>query len=148
MDRFRMNLVVDGLEPWAEDSLVSLASPEVTLQRVTTAERCIIVTTDQQTGERRDEDAELAEHHRGDDLSALAEHVQRRTNFESQFPSNKGVSSDVNLFISADVCTDCSHCSITVKSEERKQDKKDRTLGNHRFEDRVIWMTSPSVSEP
>jgi hypothetical protein len=52
MDRFRMNVVVDGLAAWAEDDLVSLASDSVELLRVTVCERCLITTTDQTTGER------------------------------------------------------------------------------------------------
>jgi hypothetical protein len=56
MNRFRMNVVVDGLEPYEEDTLSSLASDDVVLDRVTVAERCIITTTDQETGERRKSD--------------------------------------------------------------------------------------------
>jgi uncharacterized protein YcbX len=52
MDRFRANVVVDGLEPFQEDELVSLGGDEVTLLQVTPAERCAIITTDQKTGER------------------------------------------------------------------------------------------------
>jgi hypothetical protein len=52
MDRFRMNVVVDGLEAYEEDALDSLASDEVELLNVTAAERCAIITTDQKTGER------------------------------------------------------------------------------------------------
>ena len=52
MDRFRMNVVVDGLEAFAEDELASLAGGAVALQNVTPAERCVIITTDQKTGER------------------------------------------------------------------------------------------------
>ncbi len=52
MDRFRMNVVVDGLDPYEEDDIVSLANDQVELLNVTPAERCVIITTDQQTGER------------------------------------------------------------------------------------------------
>ena len=52
MDRFRMNIVVDGLRPYEEDDLESLGNEAVQLLQVTLAERCIIITTDQQTGER------------------------------------------------------------------------------------------------
>jgi len=52
MDRFRMNVVVDGLEPFEENVAVSLVNDEVALLHVTPAERCVIVTTDQKTGER------------------------------------------------------------------------------------------------
>ena len=52
MDRFRMNVVVDGLDAYLEDELRSFSSDEVELQSVTPAERCVIITTDQKTGER------------------------------------------------------------------------------------------------
>jgi uncharacterized protein YcbX len=52
MDRFRMNVVVDGLEPYEEDEVASLGNEAVELLQVTAAERCVIVTTDQKTGER------------------------------------------------------------------------------------------------
>jgi uncharacterized protein YcbX len=52
MDRFRMNVVVDGLEPYEEDDISSLANDEVELLNVTPAERCVIITTDQRTGDR------------------------------------------------------------------------------------------------
>jgi uncharacterized protein YcbX len=52
MDRFRMNVVVDGLDPYEEDDITSLANDQVELLNVTAAERCVIITTDQRTGER------------------------------------------------------------------------------------------------
>ena len=52
MDRFRMNVVVDGLDPYQEDQLVSLGNESVGLLHVTPAERCVIIATDQKTGER------------------------------------------------------------------------------------------------
>ena len=52
MDRFRMNVVVDGLDAYGEDDITSLANDDVELLNVTPAERCVIVTTDQRTGER------------------------------------------------------------------------------------------------
>ncbi len=54
MDRFRMNLVVDGLDAYDEDNITSLANDDVELLNVTPAERCVIITTDQNTGERPD----------------------------------------------------------------------------------------------
>ena len=54
MDRFRMNVVVDGLDPYEEDDITSLANDDVELLNVTPAERCVIITTDQRTGERPD----------------------------------------------------------------------------------------------
>ena len=52
MDRFRMNVVIEGLGPYEEDELDSLSNEQVELLQVTPAERCIIITTDQKTGER------------------------------------------------------------------------------------------------
>jgi hypothetical protein len=56
MNRFRMNVVVSGLDPYQEETIGSLSTPEVRLERVTVAERCIIVTTDQETGIRTKSD--------------------------------------------------------------------------------------------
>lgn len=56
MNRFRMNVVVDGLDPFQENEIDSLSTSTVSLDSVTVAERCIIVTTDQQTGERKKSD--------------------------------------------------------------------------------------------
>lgn len=56
MNRFRMNLVVEGLAAWEEDRIATLGSASLQLEGVTVAERCIIVTTDQETGERRKSD--------------------------------------------------------------------------------------------
>ena len=52
MDRFRMNVVVEGLDPYQEDELVSFGNEAVELLQVTPAERCVIITTDQKTGKR------------------------------------------------------------------------------------------------
>jgi hypothetical protein len=52
MDRFRVNVVIDGLAPFEEDALVSLGNDDVKLLQVTPAERCVIITTDQKTGAR------------------------------------------------------------------------------------------------
>ncbi|MGH1493721.1 MAG: MOSC domain-containing protein [Acidimicrobiales bacterium] len=54
MDRFRVNVVVDGLDAYAEDDIISLANDDVELLNVTAAERCVIISTDQTTGERPD----------------------------------------------------------------------------------------------
>jgi uncharacterized protein YcbX len=56
MNRFRMNVVLEGLEPFQEDEFQSISTASVSLERVTAAERCIIVTTDQETGERKKSD--------------------------------------------------------------------------------------------
>jgi len=52
MDRFRSNVVVDGIAAYAEDDMDLLGNNEVELMQVTPAERCEIITTDQSTGER------------------------------------------------------------------------------------------------
>lgn len=52
MDRFRMNVIVDGLGAYEEDDITSLSNDSVDLINVTPAERCVIITTDQHTGER------------------------------------------------------------------------------------------------
>lgn len=56
MDRFRMNMVVEGLDAWEEERIDIIGSSSVALEGVTVAERCIIVTTDQETGERKKSD--------------------------------------------------------------------------------------------
>jgi uncharacterized protein YcbX len=53
MERFRPNLVIDGLAPYEEDRLAELRIGTVTLRLVKPCTRCIITTTDQQSGERR-----------------------------------------------------------------------------------------------
>ena len=50
MNRFRPNLVVAGLEPYAEDHLDTLEASEVTLRLVKPCTRCQVTTTDQATG--------------------------------------------------------------------------------------------------
>jgi len=52
MDRFRMNVIVDGLDAFQEDETVSLRGNAVELLNITPAERCVIITTDQQSGAR------------------------------------------------------------------------------------------------
>ena len=52
MDRFRANVVVSGLDAYAEDDIRTLSSNLVELAYVTACERCIMTTTDQTSGER------------------------------------------------------------------------------------------------
>ena len=52
MERFRLNVIVEGIEAHAEDMLTEIAGDSVRLLHVTPAERCVIVSTDQRTGER------------------------------------------------------------------------------------------------
>ena len=59
VDRFRPNLVLDGLPPYGEDALGDLVAGALRLRRVKPCTRCSITTTDQQTG-RVDGDEPLA----------------------------------------------------------------------------------------
>lgn len=52
MDRFRINVIVEGMGAYEEDHLDALGNDQVELLQVTPAERCVIITTDQKTGER------------------------------------------------------------------------------------------------
>jgi uncharacterized protein len=52
MERFRPNLVIDGLEAFAEDHIESLAIGEIVVRLVKPCARCITTATDQRTGER------------------------------------------------------------------------------------------------
>ena len=50
MNRFRPNLVIAGLDPYAEDHLDTLESDGVTLRLVKPCVRCTVTTTDQASG--------------------------------------------------------------------------------------------------
>jgi uncharacterized protein YcbX len=52
MDRFRPNIVVDGCRPHAEDDWGTVRIGEVDFAVVKPCSRCVITTTNQQTGER------------------------------------------------------------------------------------------------
>jgi hypothetical protein len=52
MERFRPNLVLEGLPPFAEDRIASVAIGPVTLTLVKPCTRCVIPSTDQRTGVR------------------------------------------------------------------------------------------------
>jgi uncharacterized protein YcbX len=56
LDRFRPNLVLDGCDPYAEDSLRVLQSGTARLRLVKPCTRCIITTTNQSTAERDGEE--------------------------------------------------------------------------------------------
>lgn len=56
MERFRPNLVVDGLDPFGEDSLGDFGADGLRLRVVKPCARCIVTTTDQRTGERHGEE--------------------------------------------------------------------------------------------
>lgn len=53
MDRFRPNLVVAGAPPWAEDGWRRLRIGDAVLECLKPCARCVVVTTDQDDGERR-----------------------------------------------------------------------------------------------
>ncbi len=52
MDRFRPNLVIDTDQPFAESDWKGLQIAQVTLDLVKPCSRCIVITTDQHTGDR------------------------------------------------------------------------------------------------
>jgi uncharacterized protein YcbX len=52
MNRFRPNIVVDGLDPFEEDEIATLSLDSIVLCPVKPCTRCAITTTNQQTGER------------------------------------------------------------------------------------------------
>jgi len=52
MDRFRSNLIVDGCEPFAEDTWSRFQFGDVVFRSGGPCIRCIMTTTDQRTGER------------------------------------------------------------------------------------------------
>ena len=52
MDRFRPNLVIAGGEPYAEDGLGRFRIGELELEAVKPCGRCVLTTTDQETGFR------------------------------------------------------------------------------------------------
>lgn len=56
MNRFRPNIVVDGLAPFGEDEVKEFIAGDVRLRPVKPCTRCAITTTDQVTGERTTEE--------------------------------------------------------------------------------------------
>ncbi|MFF7995379.1 MOSC domain-containing protein [Kitasatospora xanthocidica] len=66
MERFRPNVVIAGAEPWAEDGWRRIRIGGLTFKIVKPCGRCVITTTDQETGERRGKEPlrTLARHHR------------------------------------------------------------------------------------
>lgn len=55
MNRFRPNVVVEGIDAFDEDNLSSLGTEDFKLVRATHCERCAVTCTDQETGERESE---------------------------------------------------------------------------------------------
>ncbi|MFC4314780.1 MOSC domain-containing protein [Steroidobacter flavus] len=56
MNRFRPNIVVDGLPPFGEDSVDEFVAGAVRLKVVKPCDRCVVTTTDQITGERNSDE--------------------------------------------------------------------------------------------
>lgn len=52
MDRFRPNIVIDGVEPFAEDAWARIRVGDTAFRVVKSCARCVVTTTDQRTGER------------------------------------------------------------------------------------------------
>jgi len=52
MERFRPNIVIDGANAWAEDFWRTIRIGDVVFDLLKPCARCVVTTTDQQTGER------------------------------------------------------------------------------------------------
>ena len=68
MHRFRPNVVISGAPAWAEDGWLGrrIRIGDVTFRVAKTCTRCVVTTTDQDTGERGQQPLRiLARHHRG-----------------------------------------------------------------------------------
>lgn len=73
MNRFRPNLVLDGLAPHDEDHLASIEIDGVVLKPVKPCTRCEVTTTDQATGRRGAEPlVTLSSYRRDDRLAGIA----------------------------------------------------------------------------
>jgi uncharacterized protein YcbX len=59
MERFRPNLILSGTEPWAEDRWRRIRIGAVVFRVAGACGRCIVTTTDQETGERPDKSEPL-----------------------------------------------------------------------------------------
>jgi hypothetical protein len=70
MNRFRPNLVLDGLDPCDEDHLDTITAGSVTLRLVKPCTRCEITTTDQDTARRNLEPLRTLATYRRDDRLA------------------------------------------------------------------------------
>ncbi|WP_404814087.1 MOSC domain-containing protein [Kitasatospora fiedleri] len=66
MERFRPNLVVSGTAPWAEDGWRRIRVGGLEFRVAKPCGRCVVTTTDQETGERRGPEPlrALGRHHR------------------------------------------------------------------------------------
>ncbi|HVF34838.1 MAG TPA: MOSC domain-containing protein, partial [Candidatus Saccharimonadia bacterium] len=70
MNRFRPNVVVDGLDAYDEDHVDTLRVGDVVLTLVKPCTRCEITTTDQETGRRLQEPLRTLSTYRRDDRLA------------------------------------------------------------------------------
>lgn len=52
VNRFRPNIVVEGCDPWSEESWTHVEMPGAALRLVKKCDRCVVTTTDQRSGER------------------------------------------------------------------------------------------------
>ncbi len=59
VERFRCNIVVRGLEAFAEDGVESYQGDNLTLSHVVACERCVIINTDHKTGDMNKEPLQL-----------------------------------------------------------------------------------------
>lgn len=73
MNRFRPNIVVTGAQPWAEDGWLGrrLRIGAVTFRAVKACDRCVVTTTDQETGKRGREPLRILGRHRNVDQKLL-----------------------------------------------------------------------------
>ena len=55
LDRFRANVLLEGSGAWEEDGWARLQTDDVTLDLVKPCARCVVITTDQETGVRSKE---------------------------------------------------------------------------------------------
>jgi len=73
MDRFRPNVVIDGVDAYEEDHIDAIATGAVTFKLVKPCTRCEITTTDQRTGRRSHEPLHtLSTYRRDDRLAGIA----------------------------------------------------------------------------
>ena len=70
MDRFRPNLVVTGAPPFAEDAWTRVRIADVIFRTGGPSARCIVITTDQRTGERGVEPLRMLASYRRDATDA------------------------------------------------------------------------------
>ncbi|SDX93409.1 hypothetical protein SAMN05444365_101127 [Micromonospora pattaloongensis] len=73
MTRFRPNVVVAGAAPWAEDDWVGrrLRIGDVLFRAVKPCDRCVVTTTDQETGERGRQPLRVLGEHRNVDQDLM-----------------------------------------------------------------------------